>query len=214
MILSPGLRERKKLRTRQQVFEAASRLFEERGFDGVTVAEVAQAADVSEVTVFNHFPTKEDLFFGGMHFFEEELLRAVRERPRGESVLTAFRRTVIDGSKRLAEEENATVIAKAAAVIGASPSLRVRELEIIARYTSLLAASLAEEIGPPADNVEPLAVASALMGLHRALVAYVRARVLAGRKGARLEADFRSQAARAFARLERGLGDYAIKEGD
>ena len=56
-----GLRERKKLRTRQLIAETAMRLFVERGFDAVPVAAVARAAEVSEATVFNYFPTKEDL---------------------------------------------------------------------------------------------------------------------------------------------------------
>ncbi len=65
-----GLRERKKQQTRELITDTAHRLFSDRGFDAVTVAEVARAANVSEVTVFNYFPTKEDLFFGGMQFFE------------------------------------------------------------------------------------------------------------------------------------------------
>src|SRR5262252_1457865 len=86
-----GLRERKKRQTRQLIFDSARRLFEERGFERVSVAEVARAADVSEVTVFNYFPTKEDLYYGGMQFFEEELLEAVSTRPAGEPAVKAFR---------------------------------------------------------------------------------------------------------------------------
>ncbi len=74
MASRPGLRERKKEQTRQLIFDAARKLFEAKGFDGVSVAEVARAADVSEVTVFNYFSTKEDLFYGGMQFFEEVLI--------------------------------------------------------------------------------------------------------------------------------------------
>src|SRR4051794_41351793 len=76
----PGLRERKKEQTRQLIAETARRLFGERGFERVTVAEVARAADVSEQTVFNYFPTKEDLFYWRLESFEQELLAAVRER--------------------------------------------------------------------------------------------------------------------------------------
>lgn len=212
MVHTPGLRERKKLQTRQQIFDAATRLFQERGFDAVTVAEVARAADVSEVTVFNYFPTKEDLFFAGMEFFEEELLRAVRERGPGQSAVAAFRRRLLDSSGRLADEEAAKQIAKAARMIAASPSLRTRELETVARYTGLLAENLAEEVGEPAGDVEPMGVASALMGVHRTLVAHVRGKVLAGARGRQLEADFRKQTRRVFDRLEHGLGGYAVKE--
>jgi AcrR family transcriptional regulator len=206
----PGLRERKKQRTRQLIFESASRLFAERGFDAVTVAEVARSADVSEVTVFNHFATKEDLFFGGMEFFEENLLEAVRQREPGESAVAAFRRRVLDSSGRLAAEENAEAIARAAALISASPALQAREREIVARYTELLARLIAEETGVNAEEVEPLGAASGLMGAHRGLVAYVRRRALAGTRGRQLEAEMRSQARRAFARLESGLAGYAV----
>src|SRR3954470_24469510 len=84
---APGLRERKKEQTRRLIAETARRLFAERGFDAVTVGEVARAADVSEKTVFNYFPTKEDLFYSGMEAFEERLLGAVREREPGETAL-------------------------------------------------------------------------------------------------------------------------------
>ena len=210
MATSTGLRERQKQQTRQLIFDTASRLFAERGFDAVTVAEVARAADVSEMTVFNHFPTKEDLCFAGMEFFEERLLDAVRERADGVSALAAFRRLVVDGCSRLAAQENTEVIAKAAALIGDSPALQVREREIVARYTQRLAELLAAETGARPGDVEPQGVASALMGTHRALVAYVRGSVLAGRRGPKLAADARAQAERAFARLDSGLADYAV----
>jgi AcrR family transcriptional regulator len=209
MVTSPGLRQRQKQQTRQLIFETASRLFAERGFDAVTVAEVARAADVSDMTVFNHFPTKEDLCFAGMEFFEERLLDAVRKRAAGVSALEAFRRPVVDGCSQLAAKEHAELIAKAAALIGGSPTLQVREREIVARYTQRLAELLAAETGAHPDDVEPQGVAGALMGTHRALVAYVRRSVLAGRRGPKLAADTRSQAKRAFARLDSGLADYA-----
>src|ERR671923_2890529 len=90
-----GLRERKKQQTRQLIAETARRLFTERGFQRVTVAEIARAAEVSEQTVFNYFPTKEDLVYWRLESFEEELLAAVRERKAGESVVQAFGRFVL-----------------------------------------------------------------------------------------------------------------------
>src|SRR5215210_4498665 len=90
-----GLRERKKQRTREQIAEAARRLFVERGFAKVTVAEIARAADVSEQTVFNYFPSKEDLVYWRLGSFEEELLTTIREREPGEPAIAAFRRFVL-----------------------------------------------------------------------------------------------------------------------
>jgi AcrR family transcriptional regulator len=207
----PGLRERKKQQTHQAIAEAAQQLFVERGFDAVTVAEVARAADVSEGTVFNYFPTKEDLFYSGMQAFEAELVEAVRDRRPGESVLHAFSRFVLDRSGRLATEEVAEIVAAAARIVTASPALQAREREIVARYTDALAVLIAEETRSEPDDLEPWAVANALMGVQRGLVARVRARVLEGESGAKLAAYVRAQGRRAFARLERGLGDYDIK---
>jgi len=207
-----GLRERKKQQTRKQIFEAARALFEAKGFDRVSVAEIARTADVSEVTVFNYFPTKEDLFYGGMQFFEEELIESVRGRPTGESVIKAFRRRLLAGAARLETRQSADLIMKAARAVPASPSLAAREREIMDRYTSRLAELLAQETGADPTDIEPLSVASALMATHRTLVGHVRRRVLAGHRGARLADDYRSQARRAFARLERGLAGYAVKK--
>jgi len=206
-----GLRERKKRRTRQLIFDAANRLFAERGFDSVTVTEIARAAEVSEVTVFNYFPTKEDLFYGGMEFFEEQLIEAVRSRARGESALSAFRRRLLEGASRLTSRESIAAIKKGARAIATSPGLVARERAIVDRYTRQLAMVLAEETGAAADDVEVLGTAGALMVVHRMLVERVRKRVLAGQRGAELVDDYKSQARRAFRRLERGLGDYGMK---
>jgi AcrR family transcriptional regulator len=86
-----SLRERKKLRTREAIADAALALFAERGFDNVTVAEVAAAAEVSEKTVFNHFACKEELLFDLDRAIEGELIARIRDRPAGMPVLDALR---------------------------------------------------------------------------------------------------------------------------
>src|SRR4051795_8357147 len=86
-----GLRERKKRATRTAIADAARRLFVERGYDGVTVAQVARAADVSEKTVYNHFPTKEDLAFAGGEEGIAQFVAAIADRARTDSVLDVFR---------------------------------------------------------------------------------------------------------------------------
>src|SRR4029450_10280258 len=112
-----GLRARKKEQTRRAIAEAAAQLFAEHGFDEVTVADVARAADVSEGTVFNYFPTKENLFYDQMEVFETSLLEAVRARAAGESVLSAFRSFVLVRSRGLEAKERGDVIAEAARLI-------------------------------------------------------------------------------------------------
>jgi AcrR family transcriptional regulator len=87
--MSTGLRERKKLQTREQITEAAIRLFAERGFDGTTVDDIAQAADVSRRTFFRYFARKEDVVLAWKHEAAEELRRALAERPAGEGPLDA-----------------------------------------------------------------------------------------------------------------------------
>src|ERR671934_155487 len=103
--MATGLRERKKQRTRELIAETARRLFLERGFDHVPVAEIARAADVSEKTVFNYFPRKEDLVYWRLQCFEEELLAAVRDRAPGESVLDAFAEFVLRQRGLLAAQQ-------------------------------------------------------------------------------------------------------------
>jgi AcrR family transcriptional regulator len=206
-----GLRERKKEQTRQLIADAARELFAERGFDAVTVAEVARAADVSEATVFNYFPRKEDLVYGRMESFEDELLAAVRDRAPGESALQAFGRFVLEPRGLLAGKSANEELLAITRMIAESPALLAREEEIFLRYTRSLASLLAEETGTRPDDVEPWVAANALMGVHRGLIAYVRLQVLAGRRNPRLSRDVRSQGERALALLQSGLGRYAIK---
>src|SRR6266508_745635 len=103
----PGLRERKKQQTWGLIAQTAHRLFQEHGFDAVTVADVAREADVARKTVFNYFPTKEDLVYSGLEFFEARLLDAIRERKPGESILAAFARFVTESRGLLAADDQA-----------------------------------------------------------------------------------------------------------
>jgi AcrR family transcriptional regulator len=207
-----GLRERKKERTRAAIAETALALFGERGYDRVTVAEVARAADVAEKTVFNYFPTKEDLVYGRMESFENELLDAIRTRVPGESVLAAFGRFVLEPRGYLAREGGADDIRSITKVITGSRDLLAREAQIFERYTEALAALLAEETATPANAAEPWVVANALMGVHRALIAFVRRRVLDGAENPTLRRESLAQGRRALARLEAGFGSYGVQK--
>ncbi|HKH18794.1 MAG TPA: TetR family transcriptional regulator [Solirubrobacteraceae bacterium] len=208
-----GLRERKKQHTRELIAETARGLFSERGFERVTVAEIARAADVSEQTVFNYFPTKEDLVYWRLGSFEEELLATIREREPGEPALAAFRRFLLAqrGLMGKSDPEARERLAALTRMISESPALLAREQQIFAGYTASLAALIAGEQG--SDGIEPWVSANAMMGAHRALVGYTRRRVLEGAGQPRLAREVRAQAEQALGRLERGFGDYAIKAG-
>lgn len=208
-----GLRERKKAETRQHIGATARQLFGARGFEDVTVAEVAVAADVSEATVFNYFPNKEDLFYSGLEAFETAMLDAIRERPPGDSALAAFGRFVTEPRGMLAASDPETMERQAAMarVIEESPALLAREQKILAGFTDSLAELLREETGAKPDDVEPWVAANAIIGVHRALIGFARAQVLAGARNPALSRRVRAQAKRALAALDHGLGTYAIK---
>jgi AcrR family transcriptional regulator len=207
-----GLRERKKEQTRRLIAEIARRRFAERGFEAVTVAEIAREAEVSEKTVFNYFPTKEDLVYWQLESFEQELLATIRERPAGESALSAFRRFVLAQRGMLGDvdEDVREQLAALTRTIAASPALLAREQRIFAGYTQSLAALLEQE---GAGGAEAWVAANAKLGAHRALVDFARGRILAGARPPALADEVRAEADRALGLLERGLGDYAVKAG-
>jgi AcrR family transcriptional regulator len=211
-----GLRERKKQQTRQLIADTAWRLFADRGFDRVTVAEVARQAEVAEATVFNYFPTKEDLFYQRLEAFGAGLVEAVSAREPGEPALAAVRRYLLESDGLLTQvaagdAEALQRLRTVNQVIAASPALLAREQQAIARSSDRLAELLAAETGAAAGDVTARAAAHALLGVQRALLDHVRRRVLADDQPARLAADVRDLGERAFALLERGLGDYAVK---
>jgi AcrR family transcriptional regulator len=211
-----GLRELKKRQTRELIAATAWRLFADRGFERVTVAEVARQAQVAEATVFNYFPTKEDLFYHRLETFEAGLVEAVAAREAGEPALAAVRRYLLASGGLLTQAAAGDADARQRLrtvnrVIAASPALQAREQQAIARSTDRLAELLAADTGAAPDDVTARTAANALLGVQRALVDHVRRRVLDDGEPARLAEDVRDLARRAFALLEQGLGDYAAK---
>ena len=198
------------------IADTAWRLFADRGFDQVTVADVAREAMVAPATVFNYFPTKEDLFFFRLEAFGQRLVEAIAERPEGETALAAFRRYLLQPAGLLGELEAGDALALERLrtlhrVIAASPALQAREQRALASYADALAELLTSETRAAADDGRALVAAHALMGVQRVLIDYVRRRVLADEQLDRLPADVRRLGRRAFAALESGLGDYAPK---
>jgi AcrR family transcriptional regulator len=202
-----GLRERKKSRTRQQIGDVAWRLFLERGFDRVSVAEIAREADVAEATVFNYFPTKEDLVFGRLATFEDDTLAAVRARPAGESVVAAFGRLLAEPGGLLGggDPDASAAIAAATRLILGSRALLDREREFFDRFSANLAALIGEDRGPAPDEIEAQVIAHALIGVQRALVSDVRRQVLAGVDSRVIARSIGGRGRRAIDLLQHGL---------
>jgi AcrR family transcriptional regulator len=209
--MTTGLRARKKEQTHQTIADAAMELFLERGFDPVTIAEVAEAADVDAKTIYNYFPSKPDLVYHRLADFETGLLDAVRTRKPGDSILAAFARFALSAQGLLGDEWASGRLRAIAHMITASDTLLAYEERIFARYTASLAALIAEETGARPTDIEPTVVAHTLIGFHRTLVDYVRRGTLAGTPNTTLARRLRAQARRALERLEHGLADYGIK---
>jgi AcrR family transcriptional regulator len=177
------------------------------------VAEIARAADVSEQTVFNYFPTKEDLVYWRLQSFEDELLAAIREREPGEAALAAFGRFLLTQRGLLGKQDPDAreELAALTRMITESPALLGREQQIFAGYTASLAALLAEETGADEADLRPVMAANAMMGVHRALVHHARRRIVEGVRHPRLAAEVRARAEEALALLDEGLEAYAVK---
>jgi AcrR family transcriptional regulator len=148
------LRESKKRETRQRISNVATELFFARGFDAVTIEEIAAAASVSRMTVFNYFSRKEDLLFDREDEVKLLLREALGERPKGQSPVTVLRRLV----DSLCEQKNpfAHIDRQTVAfwhVVAASPSLQARLREIEHEAAEWLAVELA---GPKPDGLARL----------------------------------------------------------
>ncbi|WP_448608214.1 TetR/AcrR family transcriptional regulator [Geodermatophilus sp. URMC 60] len=205
----PGLRDRRRQQTRATIIEAAAELFAERGFDAVSVVEIAQRAGVVEKTVFNHFPVKEGLVFEADPPMRAALLEAVRRRPAGESVSAAAGTFVVRAMSGLGAPEAAAGVAEMARVIRGSRTLQVREREILGELTTALAELIAEEAQPEPGELAPWLAAHAVLSLYAALLELARDRVLAGVSGPELSAELRARGERGLALLQFGLAGYA-----
>ena len=208
----PGLRERRKAQTRQRIADTALRLFTEHGFDQVTVAEVAREAEVSEATLFNYFPTKEDLVYSRMGDYEARLVDAIRNRDPGTSALAALTEMLLRPQPDRLLAQDSERLATMAHMVTASPALLARERQVFSAATAELAALLAEQTQADSGDITPWVVANALIGVHHAVLDAVRRRALAGQPNPGLARAVRAQAQRALALLEQGLGGFGAKD--
>ncbi|MEA2150925.1 MAG: hypothetical protein QOD69_2755 [Solirubrobacteraceae bacterium] len=206
-----GLRERKKRRTHEAIAAAAMALFRERGFDAVTVADVARAADVSEKTIFNYFPAKEDLVFGARGERRAALVEAIRDRGPGASFVAPFRAATHAFLDHVEHDPVEEIVAIPRLVAG-STQLRNRLFLGWEEESAVLGPVLAAEAGEPEDELAPVVVARTLAWTHRLTFRAAFRRLIAGEDQRAVAADLRLQADRAYDLLEAGLGGYGARE--
>jgi len=160
-------RARKKAQTREQIRGIAHRLFAQHGFDAVTIADVAREADVAVQTVFNHFATKEELFFDGRTTWVDGPAEAVRSRPPSVEPLTALRAQLVDMCAELVRSHRCPNRRRYVAALEASDSLRAHERELVHLTEqnlrqALLDAWAADEDVAPADPASAAPVIAAI----------------------------------------------------
>ncbi|SEN46790.1 transcriptional regulator, TetR family [Sphingomonas gellani] len=173
---TPDRRTRKRLATRQAISDAATRLFMDRGFDRVTIDEIAEAADVGRMTVFNHFPRKEDMFFDREQEARDLAFAAVRSRPSGTSPIQALG----DLAHQMVEQpRSAFPLFKGTRTFVetslASEALKARARQMRDDFVRALAAVLAEAAGRPADDADAYLAATLIASTWSAAFARAHA---------------------------------------
>jgi AcrR family transcriptional regulator len=206
--MAPGLRERRKQQTRQTISDIATKMFAARGFDEVTISQVADAAGVAKMTVTNYFPRKEDLVFDLAEEIIGHLAKVVATRLPGESMLAAIRRDYADAVAR-ADVTLGLSSSAFVRMIQNSPVLTNRALEVQHLREQALGDAIAAETGT--DGPQERLVAALLASVHRVLNAEASRRSLAGQPRAQICAVLADAANRAFDLLEPAIGGYGIR---
>ena len=208
--MTSGLRERRKQETRQAISDIATEMFAARGFDAVTISQVAEAAGVAKMTVTNYFPRKEDLVFDRAETIVRSLADVVAGRAPGESMLAAIRR---DYAERIARADVTLGLSSPAfaRMIEDSPVLTGRGREIADQRERALGDVIAAEMG--ADDVPQRIVAAQLAAVHRVLYAEASRRSLAGQRRGDICTVLAAAASRVFDLLEPSIGNYGIRPG-
>ncbi|MER5395846.1 TetR family transcriptional regulator [Streptomyces sp. NPDC002599] len=205
-----GLRERKKRRMYQSVSDTAIGLFLEKGFDAVSVAEVAAASEISKPTLFRYFPSKEDLVLHRFADHETEAARVVEEgRAAGRPAIDALREHFLDGLRRedpvTGLNEHPGVLAFHRLLYG-TPSLVARMYGYLERSEAALAEALAEPLG---TGLDARLAAGQITAVRRILAEENLRRIAEGERVAAVRPDAVAAAERAFARLAAGFPGLA-----
>jgi AcrR family transcriptional regulator len=150
-VAGTGLRDLKKARTRRLIAETAARLFAERGYEQVTVSEVARAAEVAEQTLYNYFPTKERLVTDREQEIEERLGELIRSRPAGISPAAAIHDFALDIVWAMHDTEPEIARGTLGYLAAISPAVNRLALELTDRQATALAAAIADTTAVPPE---------------------------------------------------------------
>jgi AcrR family transcriptional regulator len=169
----PGLRERKKVRTRQAIRTAAYKLFAEQGYDATPVDRIAAAAEVSPSTVFRYFPTKEDIVLTDE--YDDDMAEALRNRPADEPPLVSLRHVLHEVLRHaLDDPQMREEMVWREELVRDVPAIRARAHESMSATGRLLGGILAERTGRPADDLEVRIFTTAVFGaLHETLMYWI-----------------------------------------
>ena len=162
-----GLRERKKLKTRQSLRREAYRLFAEQGYEATSVDQIAAAAEVSPSTFFRYFPTKEDVVLSDE--YDPMLADVLRSRPADESIVDAVRHALTDSLSRQLADDREDLLFRTRLTFTV-PSIRARSLEDQLNSQTGIAALIAERTGRDPDELEVKCAAAAIIAVATAVV--------------------------------------------
>ena len=158
-----GLRERKKQKTRATIVDVALRLFAQNGYQQTTIAQIAEAADVSPRTVSTYFPAKEEIVFDISVDSRLRLAEAIRSRPEGQDTMGALRDWVLDERKIWDEDEERLLCQRS--VIEHNETLIAYERAQLREFELLLAEGIAVDLGMEPGDLEPRMAAAAAVGV-------------------------------------------------
>jgi TetR/AcrR family transcriptional regulator, regulator of mycofactocin system len=163
--VTAGLRERKKLRLREELIETATRLFDEHGFDAVTIDQIAEAAFVSPRTFFRYFESKEAVLFGDQEEILDRLRETIADHPPGSSLLDVLRQVVTALASEFAERREHHLHLARLAETG--PSVAAYQLTVLRpRWEETIASALAARLGVGVDvDLRPRLFAGAALAV-------------------------------------------------
>ncbi|WP_084546528.1 TetR/AcrR family transcriptional regulator [Glycomyces arizonensis] len=209
-----GLRERKKRATWSLLMSTALDMFEERGYDNVSVAEIAAEAGVSKATVFNYFPSKEELVVGGAKSHTEEPARLVRDRAVGETphaVMRDYFLRALERREPLSGLCDEPLVLQVHRVARANPGLSLRLMDYRRQASVMLAEQLIAEGG---SELTSNLVASQLLHVQYILAQGNVRRIYAGESIDAIYPGAVATAEHAFRLLQYGIGDFMRRDAE